>query len=500
MATEHNITITATDSEGTSAVKTLKFTKETTVMPTTKKYVSLEKLGLYDEKIKAKMAADDAVVAAEAKAYADGLASNYDAAGSAASVQSALDAEIARATAAEVANKALADAAQADVDALEILVGTLPTDATATDIVGYVQEKTSGIASDTALSELTERVAQAEADIDAIEADYLKVADKTELSDAITTEQTRATEIEAGLRTDVDAITADYLKNVDKTELQDNIDAVDALVDTLIGDDTGKSARTIANEELAKQLITENAAESLNELQEIAAWIQSHPGDASAMNQAIQDLETLVGELPADVIATDIVGYIQEAVSVEKIRAEAAESGLSDRITDLEGSVGSGGSVSDMISEAIEAEKTAREAAIAEVQADADQGIADAAAALAAANAADAKAQTAQDEVDALELVVDTKAAASDLTALDGRVTTVEGKVAILEGQMTAVEAKATANETAITGLQTSVSGKADQTALQAEIDRAKAAEEANAAAIAAFVECSEEEINGLFA
>ena len=63
-----------------------------------------------------------------------------------------------------------------------------------------------------------------------------------------------------------------------------------------------------------------------------------------------------------------------------------------------------------------------------------------------------------------------------------------------------AVEAKAAANETAIGELQTSVDAKAAQTDLQAEISRAKAAEEANAAAIAAFVEISEEEINALFA
>ncbi len=45
---------------------------------------------------------------------------------------------------------------------LETYVGTIPETASATDIVGYVQEKTSGIATDTALTELTGRVATAE--------------------------------------------------------------------------------------------------------------------------------------------------------------------------------------------------------------------------------------------------------------------------------------------------------------------------------------------------
>lgn len=63
-------------------------------------------------------------------------------------------------------------------------------------------------------------------------------------------------------------------------------------VDTLIGTDANKSVRTIANEELVKQLIPENADASLDTLQEIAAWIQAHPNDAATMNTDIADLKT----------------------------------------------------------------------------------------------------------------------------------------------------------------------------------------------------------------
>lgn len=52
------------------------------------------------------------------------------------------------------------------------------------------------------------------------------------------------------------------------------------------------AVRTIAAEELATQLIPENAKESMDTLTEIATWIQSHPDDASAMNTAIQALKT----------------------------------------------------------------------------------------------------------------------------------------------------------------------------------------------------------------
>lgn len=84
---------------------------------------------------------------------------------------------------------------------------------------------------------------------------------------------------------------------------------------TLIGSDVDKSVRTIANEELASQLIPASAKESLDTLQEIAAWIQQHPDDASAMNQAITALQNLVGTLPAGTEATTVVGYIAAEIT-----------------------------------------------------------------------------------------------------------------------------------------------------------------------------------------
>ena len=103
-------------------------------------------------------------------------------------------------------------------------------------------------------------------------------------------------------------------------------------VATLVGDDASKSVRTIANEELAKQLIAENAAESLNTLQEIAAWIQQHPKDAAEMNTNITNLQTQVGK-EAD--------------------GEVAATGLVKDIRDLQAAIGDGGSVADAITNAI---------------------------------------------------------------------------------------------------------------------------------------------------
>lgn len=78
------------------------------------------------------------------------------------------------------------------------------------------------------------------------------------------------------------------------TALKAVIDGHTTSINALVGSDTGKSVRAIANEELAAQLIPEDAKDTLNTLQEIADWIQDHPDDAAAMNTAITKLQAIV--------------------------------------------------------------------------------------------------------------------------------------------------------------------------------------------------------------
>lgn len=88
---------------------------------------------------------------------------------------------------------------QGEVDALEGLVGTLPEGTTATSVVGYIDAKTANIASD-------ETVGAIESRVKAIEDDYLKAADKTELEGKITAEETRAKGVEESLQTQINTI------------------------------------------------------------------------------------------------------------------------------------------------------------------------------------------------------------------------------------------------------------------------------------------------------
>ena len=204
-----------------------------------------------------------------------------------------------------------ADAAQGDVDALETLVGTLPTgDNAPTTVVAYiksVEDKVTG--------------------------------DAGQIAEDLAAEIERA---KAAEKANADAIVA-------------HKELVDGVVTTLVGDDANKSVRTIANEELAAQLIPENAKESLNTLQEIASWIQAHPDDASAMNQAISALQALVGTLPEGITATTVTGYIAELVQAEETRATGVEEGLNTRLETVEAAIGEGGGVSTQITNAINA-------------------------------------------------------------------------------------------------------------------------------------------------
>ena len=173
----------------------------------------------------------------EVNGLADALAGKETAGAAADALAEAIEYADGKDAAIEAA-QAAADKAQEEVDDLEGVVGALPEGEES--VIKYIEKKTAGIATDAALGEL-------QAAVDAIEADYLKAADKTELAEdiadlaeligdggtvpaqieaAVAAEKQRAEGIEGGLRTDVNAIKEDYLKAADKQELQDQIDLI----------------------------------------------------------------------------------------------------------------------------------------------------------------------------------------------------------------------------------------------------------------------------------
>lgn len=443
-----------------------------------KKYIDLTGLTHYDEKIKAVIDSKDAATLKSAKDYADSLAGNYDAAGTAETKVH------------ELANGQV----KTNTEAIAILNGGANTDGSVAKAVADaktgLETKISAadakaVAAQTAADNAKNAADAVDAKIGAVPEGSTVIAEIQKIKDAAYND----TEVRGLIKTNADNI----------TNLTGRADAVDGKVTTLVGEDAGKSARTIANEELAKQLIPEGAKESLDTLQEIAAWIQNHPDDASAMNAAIDALKTKVGDIPEGATATTVVAYIKELVDAEKVRATGAESGLDTRVNAVEAKLGDGeGSVSKQIKAAVKVETDARVAADSAL----DGKI----------TTAKAAANKAQGDVNALKNVVATKAAAADVTALTTRVTAAEkdvddlqaaiapdGKVtvAIADAKKAGTNAQATANKNKsdLTALTATVGGHT--TTLSAQGGRISALETKVGDG---FVAITNEEIDGLFA
>lgn len=109
-------------------------------------------------------------------------------------------------------------------------------------------------------------------------------------------------------------------------------------LENLLGDDVNSDTlttiRKIANDELAKQLIPEEANESYNTLKEIADWIQSHPDDASAMNTSIENLLNILIGFGGEEQPSSVKQYIEDIVTtLDNNLADIAKTG---NINDLQ--------------------------------------------------------------------------------------------------------------------------------------------------------------------
>lgn len=213
--------------------------------------------------------------------------------------------------------------------------------ATKAEAQGYANAK------DAAIAEAKTAGENAQAAADALAAKVGAVPENKTVVDMISEAQAAATYDDTevrGLITD-EASRADAAEKANAAAAaaaQAAAGAAQADVDVLIGTDTNKSVRTIANEELAAQLIAENAQASMDTLEEIAAWIQSHPDDAAAMNASIEALEAIVDGIGGDGEKATVVAYVTDAIAALKIGdyAKAADlTALATRVEAMEGKV-----------------------------------------------------------------------------------------------------------------------------------------------------------------
>ena len=226
---------------------------------------------------------------------------------------------------------------EAKSEAIAAVVGTAADTKESKTIEGvkkYVDEKTADIASNSEFSTLKGRV-------DTIEGDYLKNADKEALQGAINTEKGRVDAIVADylkaadkteLANSIKAISDDYLKAADKAELNGAIKANEDAIKVLEGNDKGKSAREIVQDEVANQLKSENISESFDTLKEMAEYLSSHPQSVTDMNAAIKTNADDIKDLEENVIPTLATKEALNGVDGRLQTAEAAVATVDGRI------------------------------------------------------------------------------------------------------------------------------------------------------------------------
>ena len=321
-----------------------------------KKYLDVQALGTLVDKIKE----EDAKVLDSAKAYADGLASNYDAAGAAKTVQDNLDLEIARAQAAEKVNAdaiaGIKDGANldsfADVEA-EIAKYQLAGDyATKAEAQGYADAKDEAIAAaqkagddaqvaldnfkvavgetyetkTDAAAKLTEAKGYVDAEIAKVDAKIAESAgDIEDLAGRVDTLEANGyddTEVRGLIKANADAIDLveadvetiknDYLKAADKTELADAIvaekeraEGVEGGLDTrikAIEDDYLKAADKEALQNQINTILNNPDTEGvINSINEFTQYIEEHgevaEGFRADIDQNKADIEAVEGAL-----------------------------------------------------------------------------------------------------------------------------------------------------------------------------------------------------------
>ena len=417
------------------------------------KYVSPEKLGYYDLKIKAYLKERD-----------DALQANIDLA------NQAITAEETRAKAAELANSQAAQAAKDAADAVAAKVGTVADGKTVMGIINEIQENAYD---DTELRGLI-------SGLDTNKADKTQVA--TDIENAIKVEKERAEGIENGLAERLGTVEEDYLKGADKTELANAINTEKLRAE---GVESGLDERLAEVEAFFKLAEGESLDTALDTLVEIQEYLD---GEGEVADQMLLDIAANKKAIE-DHAATDHDFAGADAALKNELTAEINKKADATRVETLEKSLAEGGATATAITNLQEAVNTkASQADLEELEgvvngkanaSDLEElegvvaGKADSSTVTELAGTVATKA--AQADLEALQGVVAGKVDTSVVTELSGKVTTAEGKISTLEGEMDAVEAAVAtkAEASALTALQTGAvaTNTADITALKGKVE-----------------------------
>ena len=112
----------------------------------------------------------------------------------------------------------------------------------------------------------------------------------------------------ASAYTDAQVASAVTVLKKDAELAANGVEALSGNVVTLIGNDSGKTVRNIANEELAAQLLSGKADADFKTLQDLAAWLENHPESVAEINTNIASLSAATGTLHTNIekVAEDV--------------------------------------------------------------------------------------------------------------------------------------------------------------------------------------------------
>ena len=215
-------------------------------------------------------------------------------------------------------------------------------------LVKLAQTTASGdLASDVAtlqsqVNNLVSKIGAPAAGADAATGLYKDIADVLAIANKGVTDAKTAQDAANAAQSDVDALETVIGAN-DTAGLRKRIKDNETAIGTLRGTDTGKSARAIAAEEVAK--VVNGAPESFDTLKELSDWISTHGTDATAMNTAITKLQGIVAGIGGEGEKTTVVAYVTDAIAALKIGdyAKAADlTALAARVKILEDSPAAG--------------------------------------------------------------------------------------------------------------------------------------------------------------
>lgn len=208
-------------------------------------------------------------------------------------------------------------------------------------------------------------------DVATIKADYLKNADKEALqksindkdaamkqyvdaeiakvatSEAFNALSGRVSTLEGEIVTErgrIDGIintTVPALEQSIATE-KGRIDVIAPKVETLIGSDANMSARAIVQDEVTKQLQSENITESFDTLKEMAEYLSSHPEDVTKMTANIKqnadDIDAIEKELE-DLATSESLGALEVRVKANEDAVATVDTRISTAVSAAEGRV-----------------------------------------------------------------------------------------------------------------------------------------------------------------